>query len=91
MLRVLRNNDYTVSSIAIIIISALLMGVNGIIAFILLFFISEQQFGRDPINKHGLAEIIVAKNRMGQIGWVKCRFQGEYSKFSDEEINIYDH
>jgi len=64
MLRVLKNNDYTVSSLAIIIISALLMGVNGVITFILLFFISEQQFGRDPINKHGLAE---GKSRLGGV------------------------
>ena len=64
MLRALTNNDYTVSSIAIIFISALLMGVNGIIAFMLLFFISEQQFGRDPINKHGLAE---GKSRLGGV------------------------
>jgi replicative DNA helicase len=37
-----------------------------------------------------MAEIIVAKNRMGQIGWVKCKFEGQYSKFSDEERNLYD-
>ncbi len=64
MPRVQKNNDYTASSIVIIIISALLMGVNGVIAFLLLFFISEQQFGRDPINKHGLAE---GKSRLGGV------------------------
>lgn len=64
MLRAIKNNDYTVSSIVIIIISALLMGANGIIAFILLFLISEQQFGRDSNNKHGLAE---GKSRLGGI------------------------
>ena len=38
----------------------------------------------------GLAELIVAKNRMGQIGFVKCEFHGDYSKFKDVEIDIYD-
>lgn len=64
MPRALKNNDYTASSIAIIIISALLMGVNGVIAFILLFIISEKQSGRDPINKHGLAK---GKSRLGGV------------------------
>ena len=38
----------------------------------------------------GLAELIVSKNRMGQIGFVKCEFHGQYSKFQDMEVNIYD-
>jgi len=38
----------------------------------------------------GLAELIVSKNRMGQIGFVKCEFHGQYSKFKDMEVNIYD-
>ena len=38
----------------------------------------------------GLAEFIVCKNRMGQIGFVKCEFYGQYSKFQDMEVNIYD-
>ena len=50
----------------------------------------DEYYNKEESDDRGLAEIIVAKNRMGQIGWVKCRFQGEYSKFSDEEINIYD-
>ena len=50
----------------------------------------DEYYNKEESEDRGLAEIIVAKNRMGQIGWVKCRFQGEYSKFSDEEINIYD-
>ena len=37
----------------------------------------------------GLAELIVSKNRMGQIGFVKCEFEGQYSKFKDMELNIY--
>ena len=50
----------------------------------------DEYYNKEESDDRGLAEIIVAKNRMGQIGWVKCKFQGEYSKFSDEEINIYD-
>ena len=37
----------------------------------------------------GLAEFIVAKNRMGQTGFVKCEFYGEYSRFQDQTIDIY--
>jgi len=51
----------------------------------------DEYYNKEESDDRGLAEIIVAKNRMGQIGWVKCRFQGEYSRFSDEELNIYDH
>ena len=36
----------------------------------------------------GLAELIVSKNRMGQIGFVKCEFHGQYSKFQDMEVDI---
>jgi replicative DNA helicase len=50
----------------------------------------DEYYNKEESDDRGLAEIIVAKNRMGQIGWVKCKFQGEYSKFSDEELNIYD-
>ena len=35
-------------------------------------------------------ELIISKNRMGQIGFVKTQFLGQYSKFQDEELNIYD-
>ena len=50
----------------------------------------DEYYNKEESDDRGLAEIIVAKNRMGQIGWVKCRFQGEYSKFSDMELDIYD-
>jgi replicative DNA helicase len=36
-----------------------------------------------------MAEIIIAKNRMGQSGFVQCKFEGDYSKFSDTELDIY--
>ena len=38
----------------------------------------------------GMAELIISKNRMGQTGFVKTQFLGQYSKFQDEELNIYD-
>ena len=38
----------------------------------------------------GMAELIISKNRMGQTGFVKTQFLGQYSKFKDEELNIYD-
>jgi len=50
----------------------------------------DEYYKKEESDDKGLAEIIVAKNRMGQIGWVKCNFDGQYSKFSDMELNIYD-
>ena len=50
----------------------------------------DEYYNKEESEDRGLAEIIIAKNRMGSMGWVKCKFQGEYSKFSDTEINLYD-
>ena len=50
----------------------------------------DEYYNKEESEDKGMAEIIVAKNRMGQIGWVKCKFEGQYSKFSDEERNLYD-
>jgi len=49
----------------------------------------DEYYDPDSEDK-GLAEFIVCKNRMGQIGFVKCEFHGQYSKFQDMEVNIYD-
>jgi len=49
----------------------------------------DEYYKKEESEDRGLAEIIVAKNRMGQVGWVKCKFDGQYSKFSDMELNIY--
>ena len=50
----------------------------------------DEYYKKEESEDKGLAEIIVAKNRMGQIGWVKCKFEGQFSKFSDMELDIYD-
>ena len=50
----------------------------------------DEYYNKEESEDRGMAEIIVAKNRMGQIGWVKCKFEGQYSKFSDEERNLYN-
>ena len=49
----------------------------------------DEYYNKEESEDRGMAEIIVAKNRMGQIGWVKCKFEGQYSKFSDMERNLY--
>ena len=58
-------------------------------ADIVMFVYRDEYYDKDTPDI-GLAELIVAKNRMGQIGFVKCEFHGDYSKFKDMEINIYD-
>ena len=56
----------------------------------LVMFVYRDDYYYDDSPDKGLAELIVAKNRMGQSGFIKCNFDGNYSKFSDIEINIYD-
>jgi replicative DNA helicase len=57
-------------------------------ADIVMFVYRDDYYNKDTPDT-GLAELIVAKNRMGQIGFVKCEFHGDYSKFKDMEIDIY--
>jgi len=57
-------------------------------ADIVMFIYRDDYYNKDTPDT-GLAELIVAKNRMGQIGFVKCEFHGDYSKFKDVEIDIY--
>lgn len=42
----------------------------------------EEYYNKETLNK-GLAEAIIAKQRMGPIGTVLLTFQGEYSRFTD--------
>jgi len=49
----------------------------------------DEYYNPEDSEDKGMAELIVSKNRMGQIGFVKTQFLGEYSKFQDEEVNIY--
>ena len=58
-------------------------------ADIIIMVYRDEYYDPDSEDK-GLAEFIVSKNRMGQIGFVKCEFHGQYSKFKDMEVNIYD-
>ena len=54
-----------------------------------IMFVYRDDYYHDDSPDRGLAELIIAKNRMGQSGFVKCSFEGEYSKFSDLELDIY--
>jgi len=55
----------------------------------MIMFVYRDDYYHDDSPDRGQAELIVAKNRMGQIGFVKCDFDGSYSRFSDIEINLY--
>lgn len=37
----------------------------------------------------GKAEIIITKNRQGEIGTIFCKFEGQYSRFIDDETTSY--
>jgi replicative DNA helicase len=58
-------------------------------ADIVLMVYRDEYYHPEDTPDRGLAELIVAKNRMGQIGYVKCQFDGQFSKFSDVEVDIY--
>ena len=58
-------------------------------ADIVLMVYRDEYYHPEDTPDRGLAELIVAKNRMGQIGYVKCQFDGKFSKFSDVEVDIY--
>jgi len=49
----------------------------------------DEYYTKEASTEKGIAEIIIAKNRMGQSGFVQCKFEGDYSKFSDIELDIY--
>jgi len=49
----------------------------------------DEYYTKEASTEKGMAEIIIAKNRMGQSGSVECKFEGDYSKFSDTVIDIY--
>ena len=49
----------------------------------------DEYYTKEASTEKGMAEIIIAKNRMGQSGFVQCKFEGDYSKFSDTELDIY--
>ena len=55
----------------------------------MIMFVYRDDYYYDDSPDRGLAELIVAKNRMGRNGFVKCNFDGKYSRFSDIEINLY--
>jgi len=56
----------------------------------IIIMVYRDEYYQPESEDKGLAELIVSKNRMGQIGFVKCEFHGQYSKFKDMEVNIYD-
>ena len=59
-------------------------------ADVIMMVYRDEYYNKEESTDRGMAEIIVAKNRMGTVGWVKCRFEGQYSLFSDDTLNIYD-
>ena len=52
-------------------------------ADVIMFVYRDEYYYPDESPDKGLAELIIAKNRMGQVGYVKVGFRGEHSKFFD--------
>lgn len=51
-------------------------------ADIIIFLYREEQYDKNTTWK-GVAELIVAKQRQGETGNVKCEYQGQYTRFQD--------
>lgn len=67
MLRKLSAKGYGPSIIALMFITTLLAGLNGLFSFIFLMIFSELNIGRDSYNKHGLSP---GKSRLGGVAMV---------------------
>ena len=67
MLRKLSAKGYGSSIIAVMFITTLLTGLNGLFSFIFLMIFSELNIGRDSCNKHGLSP---GKSRLGGVAIV---------------------
>ena len=52
-------------------------------ADVILFVYRDEYYNKESMDNKGIANLIVAKNRMGMTSWVDVKFEGEYSRFSD--------
>lgn len=52
-------------------------------ADVIMFLFREDYYARGNTQQNGVCEIIVAKNRDGETGFVKTMFEREYTRFSD--------
>lgn len=54
----------------------------------ILFIYREEVYDEDTADK-GIAEIIIAKQRAGELGTIRTRFEGRYQRFSNDEGGHY--
>ena len=52
----------------------------------MIVFIYREEVYNEDTDKHGVAEIIVAKQRNGPIGTVELTFLREYTRFENREV-----
>lgn len=60
-------------------------------ADLIMFIYRDEVYYKDKKDNHGIAEVIIGKQRNGPIGKVVLNFKGEYTKFSNLEIQIPDY
>lgn len=58
------NERYGANTILVLLVTVFFTGINGLIAFILFITFSKLNIGRDPLNKHGLAD---GNSRLGGV------------------------
>ena len=49
----------------------------------MIIFVYRDEVYNENSEHKGVAEVIIGKNRQGEIGTIKLGFEGEYSRFSD--------
>jgi replicative DNA helicase len=52
-------------------------------ADLIAFIYRDEVYNKDNEDNHGLAELIIAKQRNGPTGTIKLQFDGQFAKFSD--------
>ncbi|WP_414707534.1 DnaB-like helicase C-terminal domain-containing protein [Psychrobacter sp. UBA6291] len=53
-------------------------------------FLYRDEVYNDKSKDRGVAEVIIAKNRQGQVGTVRLGFEGRYSRFTNHSPMMND-
>ena len=55
-----------------------------------ILFIYRDDVYDDQSPEKGIAELIIAKQRAGELGTIRTRFEGQYQRFANFEVNFYE-
>lgn len=55
----------------------------------IIFVYRDEVYDETTADK-GIAELIIAKQRAGELGTIRTRFEGQYQRFANFEVNFYE-